>query len=464
MNDIKSIEETSPEKIEALLGQQRRFFATNRTKSLDFRLEMLHNFRKAIHKYEDKLKAAFWIDLHKSPKEAYITEIGIVLNELNYHLRYFRNWAKPKRVRTPLFMLPSSGRIIYEPLGVALIMAPWNYPFLLLMNSVIGAVSAGCCAMLKPSPYTPNVAKVMEDLIAETFDPGYLTVVQGSRKVNEFLLAQRFDFIFFTGSPTVGKVVMKAASEHLTPVVLELGGKSPCIVDRDANLEIAAKRIAFGKNLNAGQTCVAPDYLFVHKSVKNELVEKIGKSVTAMYGSDLKQSRIFPRIVNLQAFDRLENLMKHGTIRFGGQTDRDERYISFTIIDDVKTEDPIMQEEIFGPLLPVLSFDDIAEVERYVNANEKPLAFYFFGKRRKAKQILSKTTSGGGCINDTIMQIANHSLPFGGVGNSGLGKYHGINSFLAFSNQRGIVSNPTWIDIPLKYAPYKYYRLIRKLL
>jgi len=282
--------------------------------------------------------------------------------------------------------------------------------------------------------------------------------------VNEILLAQRFDFIFFTGSPTVGKVVMKAASEYLTPVVLELGGKSPCIVDHDANLDIAAKRIAFGKNLNAGQTCIAPDYLFVHHSVKNELIEKIGKSVTAMYGHDMKQSRIFPRIVNLQAFDRLENLMKHGTIRFGGQTDRDERFIAFTIIDNVKPEDPIMQEEIFGPLLPVFTFDDIAEVENYINANEKPLAFYYFGKKGKAKKMLSKTTSGGGCINDTIMQIVNHSLPFGGVGNSGLGKYHGINSFLAFSNQRGIVSNPTWIDIPLRYAPFKYIKLVRKLL
>jgi aldehyde dehydrogenase (NAD+) len=431
---------------------------------LDFRLAMLRKLRLAIQQFESKLLDAFWTDLHKSPEETYITEIGLVLHEINYHIRHLKCWAKPKRVKTPFFLLPSSGRIIYEPLGVALIMAPWNYPFILLMNAVVGAISSGCCAILKPSPYTPNVAKAMEEMIAENFDPGYLSIVQGSRKVNETLLAQRFDFIFFTGSPTVGKVVMKAASENLTPVVLELGGKSPCIVDRDANLHIAARRIAFGKNMNAGQTCIAPDYLFVHHSVKEKLIENLQASITQMYGSDIKQSRIFPRIVNLQAFDRLENLMKHGTIRFGGQTDRDERFIAPTIIEDIKPDYPIMQEEIFGPLLPVLTFDNISEVENYINANEKPLAFYYFGKSRKAWEILLKTTSGGGCINDTLMQFVNHNLPFGGVGNSGLGKYHGKNSFLAFSNQRGIVCTPTWIDIPLRYAPFKYIRLIRKIL
>jgi aldehyde dehydrogenase (NAD+) len=257
---------------------------------------------------------------------------------------------------------------------------------------------------------------------------------------------------------------MKAASEHLIPVVLELGGKSPCIVDRDANLDIAANRIAFGKNINAGQTCIAPDYLFVHHSVKEKLIEKLQASITRMYGNDIKQSPYFPRIVNDQAFVRLENLMKHGTIRVGGQTSRNERFIAPTIIDNIKPDYPIMLEEIFGPLLPVLTFNDISEVENYINANEKPLAFYYFGKSRNAREILLKTTSGGGCINDTLMHFVNHNMPFGGVGNSGLGKYHGKNSFLAFSNQRGMVYTPTWIDISLRYAPFKYFRLIKKLL
>jgi aldehyde dehydrogenase (NAD+) len=458
------MEDTSREIIETLLQQQRQFFATHRTKEVTFRLEMLKKFELAIKMHEARLKTAFMTDLHKSPAEAYMTEIGLVLGEIRFQLKHLKSWAKPKSARTPLALFPSTGRVIQEPLGVALIMAPWNYPFMLLMNAVAGAISAGCCAILKPSPYTPNVAKVMQEMIAETFDPGYLAMVQGSRKVNEILLAQRFDFIFFTGSPAVGKVVMKAASEHLTPVVLELGGKSPCIVDYDANIDIAAKRIAFGKNINAGQTCIAPDYLFVHHSVKDELIRKIDKNVREMYGSDTQKCPVFPRIVNLQAFDRLEKLMQHGVIRYGGKTDRADRFIEPTIIDDVKPTYPIMQEEIFGPLLPVMAFNDIDEVISYINNNEKPLAFYYFGKKWKAKNILQKTTSGGGCINDTLIHFAHQNLPFGGVGNSGLGKYHGKQSFLAFSNQRSIVQTTTLIDLPFRYAPFKYINFIKRLL
>jgi len=333
----------------------------------------------------------------------------------------------------------------------------------LLMNPLVGAISSGCCAMLKPSPYTPHVAEVMEELIHETFSQDYIAIAQGSRSVNEILLEQRFDVIFYTGSPSVGKVVMRAAAEHLTPVILELGGKSPCIVDAEANLDIAAKRIAWGKTINAGQTCIAPDYLLVHQSVKDELLRKIAASIDRMYGPDIKQSKYFPRIVNDKAFERLQKLMKHGKITYGGQVDAAERYIAPTLIDEIMPDFPIMQEEIFGPILPVMTFDHIDQAISYINSHEKPLAFYYFGKNKQAKEVLAKTTSGGGCINDTLLHIANDSLPFGGVGNSGMGKYHGHESFLAFSNSRAIISSPTWIDLPIKYAPFKGFKWVKSL-
>jgi aldehyde dehydrogenase (NAD+) len=308
------------------------------------------------------------------------------------------------------------------------------------------------------------VAQVMEELVSQTFSPDYISLVQGSRKVNEFLLSQRFDFIFYTGSPSVGKVVMRAAAEFLTPVVLELGGKSPCIVDEGANLDIAAKRIAWGKTINAGQTCVAPDYLFVHESLKEELIGRIAGSIDRMFGPDIKQSKYFPRMVNQAAFDRVKKLMDHGKVRYGGQTDASERYIAPTIIDEVMPDFPIMQEEIFGPVLPILTFRKIEETIGYINTQEKPLAFYYFGKNRKAREVLAGTTSGGGCINDTIIHFANHHLPLGGVGNSGQGKYHGHNSFLAFSNSRAIMTSPTWIDLPIKYVPFKGFKWVKKII
>ena len=458
------MQDTTIETIQEILKGQRNFFASQQTKSISFRREKLKKFKQSIRKYEAQIARALWKDLHKSFEEAYLTEMSIVVQEIDNHLKHLKCWARPKRVTTPIHLLPSSSQIIYEPLGISLIMAPWNYPFQLLMNSLVGAISSGCCAVLKPSPYTPNTALVMEELVKETFDPAYIAIVQGSRKVNQILLEQRFDFIFYTGSPGVGKVVMKAAAEFLTPVVLELGGKSPCIVDKEANLNVAAKRIAWGKTINAGQTCIAPDYLFVHQSVKNELLEKIAAHFIRMFGEDAQQSNYFPRIVNAQALSRLQNLMRHGKIIFGGEVDLEKKYISPTIIDEVKPEYPIMQEEIFGPILPVMTFEDIDTAIDYINQNEKPLAFYYFGKNKMAKEVLAKTTSGGGCINDALMHITNHHLPFGGVGNSGLGKYHGHTSFLAFSNARSIVTTPTWIDLPFKYVPFKNFMMLRKVI
>ncbi|NCA76353.1 MAG: aldehyde dehydrogenase [Alphaproteobacteria bacterium] len=458
------MENNSDEQIDTLLHKQRAFFATHQTRSLKFRKENLLKFRNAVIKFEKQITDALFTDLHKSYEEAYLTEISIVKGELENHLKNLKQWADPEKVSTPLHLLPSSCRIYHEPLGVALIIAPWNYPFQLLMNPLIGAISSGCCAILKPSPYTPNVAAVMETMIRETFSENHIGLVQGGRRVNEALLARRFDVIFFTGSPSLGKVVMKAASENLTPVILELGGKSPCIVDKLANLDVAARRIAWGKMINAGQTCIAPDYIFAHVSVKEELISKLAQSIETMYGTDLKASRFFPRIVNQQAFTRLTGYLQEGRIRYGGQSDEKERFISPTILDEVKPDAAVMQDEIFGPILPILTFNEIREVTDFINAREKPLAWYYFGPDHTGRELLGQTTSGGGCINDTLMHIATDRLPFGGVGNSGMGKYHGFDSFLAFSNRRSVVSTPTWIDLPVKYAPFRFFNYIKRIL
>ena len=456
------MKETEAKVIAQHLESQRAFFASNETKDITFRLEQLCKFKEVVLEYQERIQHALWNDLHKSPEEAYLTEISIVLGEIDNHINHLKRWTKPKRVPTPLYLRPSSSKIIYEPLGIALIVAPWNYPFQLLFNPLIGAISAGCCVILKPSPDTPTVAKLMEEMISKTFLSNYITLVQGGRETNTQLFKQRFDLIFFTGSPKVGKVVMKAAAEHLTPVVLELGGKSPCIVDQDANLDIAAKRIVFGKFINAGQTCIAPDYLFAHHTIKYELLDKIAFHTKQMYGDDPKESRFYPRIVNSDAMSRLAELLDEGDLYFGGEIDYKKRYFAPTVLDDVKPEHQIMKEEIFGPILPVMTFDKIVEPLTYINKNEKPLAFYYFGNNKRAKEVLKNSTSGGACINDTIMHVANHHLPFGGVGNSGMGSYHGYESFLAFSNKRAVINTPTWIDLPFKYPPFKYFKWTKK--
>ena len=458
------MKDTSESKIKTLIKNQRDFFSSNQTKDIDFRLGQLKRLKEAIHQYQGKIEAALWEDLRKSPEESYLTEISIVTLEIDNHLKHLKKWSAPERVSTPVHLQPSSSKIYFEPLGLSLIVAPWNYPFQLLINPLVGAISSGCTAILKPSPYTPATAKAMEEMISENFESKYISLVQGGRETNTILFYERFDLIFFTGSPKVGKIVMKAAAENLTPVVLELGGKSPGIIDHDSDLDIAAKRIAWGKLINAGQTCIAPDYLFAHSSIKDELLEKISHSITKMYGEDIERSRFYPRIVNQDAMKRLESYLDKSKIYLGGEVNFEERFFAPTIMDNVTPKDPVMQDEIFGPILPVMTFDNIEEPIAYVNNNEKPLALYYFGKNKKAKEVFDKTTSGGGCINDTLMQITNHNLPFGGVGNSGLGKYHGKESFLAFSNRRAVVKTPTWIDTPLKYVPFKYFNLIKKII
>ncbi|UBZ07152.1 aldehyde dehydrogenase [Salegentibacter mishustinae] len=454
--------ETSASTISEIYKKQRTFFASQETKSIDFRLQQLKKLKKAILQYEDKVNKALWEDLHKSKEEAFLTETSLLIEELNYHIKNLKKWSQPKKVGTPLQIKPSRSKIYFEPLGIGLIIAPWNYPFQLTINPLIGAISAGCCAVLKPSPDTPNVARVIEEMISEFFPSEYISVVQGGKETNQELFKFSFDVMFFTGSPGVGKIVMKAAAEHLSRVVLELGGKSPCIVDKTANLKIAGKRIAWGKIINAGQTCIAPDYLLVHKEVKKDLLTEISKSFEEMLGENIANSNHYGRIVNPNAMNRLMKYLD-GDIYYGGKINLEEKYIAPTILNNVKPEDEIMQEEIFGPILPVMEFEEIEQALSYINKNEKPLALYYFGKDIGADQVLRETSSGGACINDTLLHVANHKLPFGGVGNSGMGKYHGKESFLAFTHERGVVNSTTKLDIPLKYPPYKFFGLIKKI-
>ena len=443
------------ETIAQTLEAQRAFFATHATKGLDFRLHALERLEAAIRAHEDRLCAAMHADFRKSAYEAYGTEIGLVLSEIRFHRRHLKRWMRPERVSAGILNLPARARILREPLGISLIIAPWNYPFQLLVNPLVGALSAGNCAVLKPADYTSHTAQAIAAMIRETFSPEHVAVFTGGRAVIQALLEERYDHIFFTGSPALGKVVMEKASRNLTPVSLELGGKSPCIVDADADVELAARRIAWGKFLNAGQTCVAPDYLLVHRSVKTPLMEALKRAITRMYGEDPRQSPDFPRIINAKQMAHLQRMLSTGKPLCGGIVDEEERYIAPTILDDVKPEDPVMQEEVFGPMLPVLTFEHLDEAIDFVNARPKPLAFYLFsGNRANQERVLARTSSGGVCLNETVMHLASHHLPFGGVGESGMGGYHGRYSFEAFSHRRSVLDKGTWLDLPLRYAPY----------
>lgn len=450
--------------IPQIVACQRKFFAAHSTLSLDFRLEMLRRLRSGIVRYEKQLTEALFQDLHKSYEEAYLTEISIVLGEIDNFLKNLAHWAAPSKRKTPLKLFPSKSVIITEPLGVALIIAPWNYPVQLLLNPLVGAIAAGCTAVLKPSPYVPNVARVLEDLIRDCFDDEYVAVVQGYRDVNEALLQQRYDIIFFTGSPDLGRVVMRAAAENLTPVVLELGGKSPVIIDRSADIRLAAKRVAWGKTLNAGQTCIAPDYLLIHRDVKEQFVEAFRGAVRRLHGKDILLSKHYVRMVSDRAFERVSGYINDGRVRYGGRVDREQRFIEPTLLDEVAVDSAVMREEIFGPVLPMIEIESLDEAIGFINEREKPLALYLFAEQRDAKRVIAQTSSGGACINDCIMHIANEKLPFGGVGNSGMGRYHGRDSLYSFSHRRSVVSTPTWVDMPFRYMPYKWFKYIKRLL
>ena len=452
------------------LQQQREFFASGQTLEIRFRKEMLRRLLNAMELWEEQLAGALWKDLHKSYEEAYLTELSIIKGEIKSHLKNLSKWAKPEKVHTPAKLAPSRSRIVKEPLGCALIIAPWNYPVQLLLAPLVGAISAGCTAMLKPSPYTPATSKVLEEMILQTFPSKFVSLVQGDRTVNTALLEQRWDMIFFTGSPALGRTVMSAAARNLTPVVLELGGKSPCIIDKTANIEIASRRIAWGKTLNSGQTCIAPDYLIIHKDVKEAFIDAFGKRIRELHGDDIMESPHYVHMVNEKAFQRVCSYIQEGKIAYGGRSNPNTLCIEPTLLQDVPLSSPVMEEEIFGPVFPMIVLDDSNgtpfkhKVTAYLQAKEKPLALYWFGEEKDGWEVIRNTSSGGACINDVIMHIANERLPFGGVGNSGMGSYHNRRSFECFSHSRAVLVPPTWIDLPFRYMPYKLFSLIKKII
>ena len=459
------MQHTTAADIGRIVQAQREFFRSGATLDVKFREEMLRRLLSTMERWEERLAKALWEDMHKSYEEAYLTEFSIIKGEIKTHLKNVAKWAQMERTSTPLKLFPSRSCIVKEPLGCALIIAPWNYPVQLLINPLIGAISAGCTAVLKPSPYVPATSGVLASMIAETFDERYITAVQGHRDVNTALLLERWDMIFFTGSPALGRTVMEAASRNLTPVVLELGGKSPCIINRTADLKAAAKRIAWGKTLNSGQTCIAPDYLIIHKDIKEQFVKEFAAAVKELHGDDIFKSEHFVHIINQKAFERLSSYISQGEILYGGRTDSTTLCIEPTILDAVSPDAPVLQEEIFGPVFPMVTFSEnfVPQTIEYLQRKEKPLALYYFGEEQEGWEVIRRTSSGGGCINDVIMHIANERLPFGGVGNSGMGSYHNKRSFECFTHTRAILVTPTWIDLPFRYMPYKLFKLIKRI-
>jgi aldehyde dehydrogenase (NAD+) len=444
--------------IPTIVQKQREFFRTGQTKSLEFRLAQLATLKESILANQDAVLAAVKADLGRSEFEGYF-EISS-LSEVKSAIKQLKSWAKPQAIKTPIEQFPSTAYIQPEPLGVALIIAPWNYPFQLTISPLVGAIAAGNCAIVKPSELAPHTSAVIAKIIQQAFDPAYIAVVEGGIETNQQLLAEKFDHIFFTGGTAIGRIVMTAAAQHLTPVTLELGGKSPCIVDADVNLAVAAKRIIWGKFINAGQTCIAPDYLLVDRQIKTEFLALLKQYIQEFYGDDPMQSPDFCRIINARQFDRLTSFLNNGTVAIGGQTDAQTRYIAPTILDNITWNDPIMQDEIFGPILPVLTYNQLDDAIALVNDRPKPLALYFFSNNAaKHDRVLAETSSGGACINDTVMHIAVAELPFGGVGTSGIGAYHGKASFDTFSHYKSVLKKGLWLDLAWRYAPYTVKKL-----
>ncbi|MEB3342098.1 aldehyde dehydrogenase [Okeania sp.] len=456
-----SLEQSSITKI---LNQQRQFFATGKTKNIEFRIEQLKKLKKAVSNYQEKIAAAVKADLNRPKFEAYF-ELTF-FTEINDAIKKLKSWAKPRRVSTPIEQFPAGAKIYPEPLGIVLIIGAWNYPFQLVISPLLGAIAAGNCGIIKPSEIAVNTSEVVADLITKTFDSNYIAAITGGVEISQQLLAEKFDYIFFTGGTKVGKIVMEAAAKNLTPVTLELGGKSPCIVDDNIQLEYTAKRITWGKFINAGQTCVAPDYLLVNKSVKSDLLEKIKQFIKEFYGENPADSPDYCRIINEKQFNRLNDFLQEGKIIIGGEINSKERYISPTIVDGINWDSAIMQSEIFGPILPVLEYENLDEAIAQINSRPQPLSLYFFSlNKQKQEQILRETSSGNVCINDTVVQFAVPSLPFGGVGNSGIGSYHGKASFDTFSHYKSVLKRGLWLDLNIRYAPYKNkVGLIKKII
>jgi acyl-CoA reductase-like NAD-dependent aldehyde dehydrogenase len=443
-------------KISDIINKQQIFFNSGITKDIPFRIQQLKVLKEAITKNEDEILKAVNSEMKKPLVEAYVSEVGLLLNEIDYAIRNLKAWVKPKKVRTPIVHFLASSYIYSEPFGVVLIIGPWNYPFQLIISPLIGAIAAGNCSIMKPSETTSSSSKEISNIIKENFEGDYISVIEGGVETSKILLSMKFDYIFFTGNSRVGKIVMEAASKNLTPVTLELGGKCPCIVDRDVNIEYTAKRIVWGKFFNAGQTCVAPDYLLVDKIIEKELLDGIKKYVLEFYGDEPSRSPDYARIINKKQFNRLSGLLKEGEIIVGGNVNANDLYIAPTVIDNISLNDKIMEDEILGPILPVIECEDLTDAISIVNERPKPLALYFFSKdKRKQEIVLRETSSGGVCINDTIVHLSTISLPFGGVGNSGMGNYHGKASFDTFSHKKSILRKSFLFDINVRYPPYE---------
>lgn len=440
--------------IQQLIEKQHEFFKTHQTFSIHYRISILKQLYKAIQDMEPEINEALLKDLGKCEIDSYMCEVGMTLHEIRCQIKHLRKWSRPKAVHTGLANFHAKSFTIHEPYGSVLIMSPWNYPFLLTMQPFVGAIAAGNCCVVKPSAYAPASSAVIKKLIERVFPPFYVMVVEGGRAENTELLNIRFDYIFFTGGTTVGKLVMEKAAAHLTPVTLELGGKSPCIVDDTCNLKLAAKRIVFGKLLNCGQTCVAPDYVLVDKKVKEDFVKYARYYMIRMYGEQPFQNKEYGEIINHKHFERILGLIDSSKVVHGGESCADTLQIAPTIMDNVNSDDAVMQEEIFGPILPILTYDTLEEAEKFITDREKPLALYLFTQNKKTeKRFLRYVSFGGGCINDSIVHLATAEMGFGGVGNSGMGSYHGRKSFETFTHEKSILKKYCWIDVPVRYHP-----------
>lgn len=442
--------------IQTAVAEARHFFNQGRPLDLGYRLEALKKLEETITRRQADILAALKQDLNKSPYESFMAEVGLVLGEISLARRKLRRWAKPKPCRPSLAQMPASARVYKQPFGLVLVMSPWNYPFQLTMNPLIGAVAAGNCAIVKPSAYAPATSQVMADICQAAFEPGHVRVIQGGREENSALLEEKFDYIFFTGSPAVGHLVMEKAAKHLTPMTLELGGKSPVVVDETADLTLTARRILFGKLINAGQTCVAPDYVLAHHSIKDKLVEALKQELARMLPDDSYFKETYPKIINQKHFERLMGLLEGQRVLTGGKAYPNTRQISLALVDAPDPDSPLMQEEIFGPILPILEVQSLEEAIAFVKSRPHPLALYLFTASAQAeKQVVSQLHFGGGCVNDTVLHLAGAHLPFGGVGESGMGRYHGKTSFDTFTHHKSVLKKWRLFDLPLRYHPYK---------
>ncbi|WP_302625707.1 aldehyde dehydrogenase [uncultured Eubacterium sp.] len=441
--------------INMVVEHQRKFFNTKETLDINKRIYYLKKLKSVILKYENEINQALYEDLGKSPSESYMCEVGLTLSELSYQIKHIKRWSRAKRHITDLTNFHGKSYSVFEPYGVVLVMAPWNYPFMLTMEPLIGAVAAGNCVVAKPSAYSPATSSIIKKILEQVFDDSYVAVVEGGRAENTELLEQRFDYIFFTGGVNVGKLVMEKAAKNLTPVSLELGGKSPCIIDKTANLKLAAKRLAFGKYLNLGQTCVAPDYLLIEETVKEKFLNILIDTVKKMYGENPLENQNYGKMINEKHYRRVMGLIDERKVILGGKGIEEQLRIEPTVLDNVTESDDVMQEEIFGPVLPVITYKEINDAVQFIETRPHPLALYIFSNDRKVQKLFTeKVTFGGGCINDTILHLATSRMGFGGVGNSGMGAYHGIKSFQTFSHEKSILRKYNWIDMPMRYQPY----------